>query len=582
MRPTRLFLGAASACFALAACGGGGGSGGAATPPPVTGTPPAPAPAPAPEPDPVTQLDTKAEAADFLQKAGFGATDNEVNGVAGADASRWVASQMNAPRQNYRATVASRFSAEDAKNRDTNALIWQQMIASDAQLRNRMTFALSQLIVFSDKDSFHDGYAVAEWLDVLDRHAFGNYRELLGEVTTNPKMGAYLTYLYNRKGDPRTGRTPDENYARELLQLFTIGLVELNMDGTPKLSGGEPVETFDNDDIVGLARVFTGYALDGTSYQWRDRYPDAWQRPMRMWDDQHSPLEKSFLGTTIAAGTPGTQSVEQALDAIFAHPNVAPFVSRQLIQRFTASSPAPDYVERVANVFEAGRFTAPDGQTFGRGVRGDLSATLAAILLDESVHDGTLDAGEGKVREPVLKFVNFARLYAKEPTKALMTGQWTALSDTSDPINELGQTPLRSPSVFNFYRPGYIAPSTEVGEAGLTAPELQIVNASSALGYANFMSDFITRSDDVWDGILVPDLSEEVALADDPAALADRLDIKLLSGRMSADTRAAMVDVMEALPVRDNSADNTQRDRLSRARLAVLMAVTSPEYAVQD
>jgi uncharacterized protein (DUF1800 family) len=515
-------------------------------------------------------------------KAGFAATDDELNGATGADASDWVRRQLNAPPQAYLVTMGARFSEEDAKSRDNTALIWQQMIASDAQLRNRMTFALSQLFVINDRDDFNNGYALAAWMDVLDRNAFGNYRDLMGDVTRSPMMGRFLTYLYNQKGDAERGRMPDENYARELLQLFAIGLVELNMDGTPKLANGLPVETFDNDDIVGLARVFTGYAPDGTSYRWQDRYDDWLRRPMKMYDEYHSPLEKTFLGATIPANTAGEASIDQALDAIFAHPNVPPFVARQLIQRFTASDPSPDYVERVATAFADGRFTAPDGSSFGTGVRGDLSATLAAIVLDESIHDDVLAPGEGKLREPVLKLVQFTRTYAKEPTKVIMTGQWNALSDTSDPINALGQAPLKSPSVFNFYRPGYIAPSTESGEAGFTAPELQIVNASSAFGYVNFMTGFITRSDDSWDGILVPDYTDEIALADDPDALIDRIDLKLLSGRMRPETRSAMSETLSALPIRDNSADNAARDRLSRVRLAMLMTVTSPEYAVLD
>ena len=528
-------------------------------------------------------METKIEAAAFLKVAGFGAAESDVNALTGRDAARWVSAQLREAPHNYRATIAGQFSREEAKTRESNALIWQNMIDSDAQLRARAAFALSQIFVISDKDDFNRGLAIAEWMDVLDRNAFGNYRTLMGEVTTSPIMGKYLTYLYNRKGDARTGRKPDENYAREILQLFSIGLFELNMDGTLKRGAdGQPIETYTNEDIVGLARVFTGYALAGTSYKWQDRYEDAFERPMRMWDDQHSALEKTFLGTTIPENTGGDASVEQALDAIFAHPNVPPFVARQLIQRFTASSPSPAYVERVATAFANGRFRSEDGSNFGTGERGCLQATIAAILLDETVHDGVRSANEGKLREPVLKFAQLARTYTKPGFRSLLTGEWSFIGDTSDPLNKLGQNPLRSPSVFNFYRPGYIAPSTESGEAGLTAPELQIVNASSAVGYLNISEEYINRTDDTWDRVLVPDFSEEIGLSDDPAALADRLDLKLLSGRMSAETRTALIETVEALPIRDNTPDNEQRDRLSRAKLAVFLVIASPEYQVLD
>ncbi len=576
-KPARILMLGASA-LVLAACGGGSGESAPTPPPPAVVPPPPPPPPPAAES--ITKMETRAEAARFLRMAGLGADEAVVTALTDADAADWLINQMAIAPRGYLDELSSRLSEDDAKNRDSSMLVYERLIRSDAQLRTRMAFALSQLFVISDRDEFGRGYALANYYDILNRNAFGNYRDLLGEVTTNPMMGKYLTYLYNRKGDPRTGRQPDENYARELLQLFSIGLVELNMDGTPKTGpDGNPVETFDNDDIVGLARVFTGYAFAGTSYRFRDRFPDAYRRPMTMYEEHHSDLEKSFLGTTIPAGTSGEQSVEQALDAVFAHPNVAPFVSRQLIQRFTASHPEPDYVERVATAFETGRYTSDNDRTFGTGERGDLAATLAAVLLDESVHDDVRVSTEGKVREPVLKFSQWAREYAKPPTKILVDGEWNRLSDTSDSITSLGQSPMKSPSVFNFYRPGHIAPGTQTGAAGLTAPELQIVGSASALGYVNWMSDYIVRDDRHWEGAVVPDYTQELALADDPAAMIDLIDMRLTAGGLGSDTRAAMLEVIEALPIRENNADT---DRLSRVRMAMLMALTSPEYMALD
>ncbi|MEM9600662.1 MAG: DUF1800 family protein, partial [Pseudomonadota bacterium] len=336
------------------------------------------------------------------------------------------------------------------------------------------------------------------------------------------------------------------------------------------------IETYTNEDIVGLARVFTGLAHEGTDFRSGRRGPDGYEVPMEMVEREHSPLEKTFLGTTIPAGTPGDASISDALDTIFAHPNVAPFVSRQLIQRFTASHPEPAYVARVANAFETGRYTAEDGSAFGTGQRGDLSATLAAILLDETLFDDARGATEGKLREPVLKYVQLARTYAKPASTQITMQAHNSFADTSNPLTALGQSPLKSPSVFNFYRPGYIAPSTETGDAGLTAPELQIVNQAAALGYLNFMTRFITQGDTDRAGILVPDLSEELAVGDDADALLDLIDLKLLAGRMSDTTRTRILEAVNALPVREgNQRDNDIR---SRVRIAMLMTVASADY----
>lgn len=567
MRLHRLLAGAAFLGL-LAACGGGDGGpapnvGG--TPPPVGGTP-----------LPVTHatdIETKTDAAAFLRQAGFGGTEDEVDALTGGSAVTWVQQQLARSPRGYKANLASRVSDDESKFPQVSQLFYETLLGTDAELRARMTFALSQLFVINGNEFFNEGRALAEWLDILDRNAFGNYRDLMGDVTRSPVMGKYLTYLNNKKGNPAKGQEPDENYARELLQLFTIGLVELNMDGTARLgANGQPIDTYTNDDVVGLARVFTGYTLAGTSPRWQDRFADAWERPMMMNDDAHSLREKRFLGTVIAENTPGEASIEQALDRIFAHPNLAPFVSRQLIQRFTASDPDPAYVRRVATAFETGRFVADTGAAFGTGQRGDLSATLAAILLDPTLHDDETTSRDGKVREPVLNFVHLARVYQGTPPDLVKTN-WSVFADTSDVSNALSQSPLRSPSVFNFYRPGFVAAGTETGDLGLTAPELQIVNAGSAIGYMNFMFDFISRTDGA--NTVIPDFTKEMALADDADALLDRINLSLTAGRMTEATRAAIKDAVDALPIRSN---NDATDRRSRVHIAVMMTVVAPEF----
>ena len=558
----------------LSACGGGGSS----SPPPSSGGPVA-GPPPPPPPPPSTQMSSKADVSNFMVRASFGASPEDQDNLVDTDATNWLSDQFDLPSTKYLPDLLARANAgEEIKNRDFTAEVWDGLIGGEDELRQRMVFALSQILVVSDK-GVNNPLALAYYGDILSEHAFGNYRDLLQDVTYSPAMAKYLTYLRNRKGDERTGRMPDENYARELLQLFTIGLVELNMDGTPKTDGnGNTIEIFDNDDIVGLAKVFTGLSLKGTAF-W-DADEDGYYSPLQVFADKHSELEKAFLGTTIAAGTGGDASIDAALDHIFDHPNLAPFVSRQLIQRFTASHPSPDYVERVANAFETGSFTAENGVQFGSGVRGDLKATISAILLDSSLFaDTTASPNDGKIREPVIRFVHWAKAF--DVTGIDASNEWLLLD--SDDRSKLSQQPFSSPSVFNFYRPGFIAPGTETGSNDVTAPEFQIVHEGATIGFANYMSMFIRNQtwerDDNLD-TFIPDYSDELLLADKPADLADHLNDLLLAGRMSAITKDRIISVLDEIPIRDDP-DKTDEDKLSRVHAAVTMAVTDPAYTIQ-
>ena len=524
----------------------------------------------------------------FYSTATFGAREAQINQAQDIDAATLLRAQLDAPRRAYLPRVRALYDSYDGngrRNRAHTSVFWADAIAGDDQLRQRMVFALSQMLVASDRPMANKPRAMAFYMDALGEHAFGNYRDLLEAVTYTPAMGAYLTYRGNRKGDERTGRTPDENYARELLQLFSIGLVELNMDGTPKTgSDGEAIETYGNDDILGLARVFTG--LDREKGADNKNLSDADYRPMVIYEDRHSPLEKSFLGTTIPAGTATAESIDLALDAVFEHPNVAPFVSRQLIQRFTASHPEPAYVRRVASAFEAGRFVAANGTGFGTGERGDLEATLAAILLDESQFrdpgDIRTTTDLGKVREPVLNFVHWARAFDVSPVTP--ENEWTLLYNAGDSSEWLGQMPFASPSVFNFYRPGFVATGTESGDRGLTIPEFQILLSGNRSGWANTMSRYAfddTGSPDNSVDSLKPDYSDELELAGDPEALAEHLDTLLLGGEMTDDTRAAIEEVVAAIPVRTNTVENTEQDEFRRVAAAVTVATTAPEFMVR-
>jgi len=577
---------------ALGACGGGGGSGGGSTtavsPPPST---PAPTPTPTPEPPPEPAALTPAAAARFLSQATFGPDTDSIDALVNTGLDAWFTSELTKPASLHLEDVLDRFPADgsflDESGNPLPQLVyaasdsfWEKAISADDQLRQRMAFALSQIMVVSSQsDLARAPQIVAAYMDTLTTGAFGNFRDLIENVTYSPAMGVYLTYLRNQKADPATGRVPDENYARELLQLFTLGLVELNPDGTPAQgSDGAPVELFDNDDITGLAKVFTGLSFSGTAFATPlGAIPyESFYQPLSMFNTFHSFEEKSFLNTTIPANFGGVESIDRALDAIFARPNVGPFLSRQLIQRFVTSAPAPDYVARVAAAFDSGDYELPSGTVVGSGNRGDLGATLAAILFDQNARGDSAgtNTGFGKLREPVIRFTHWARAFKVNSADARNE---RLLRDTSSP-ELLGQHPYRSPSVFNFYRPGYIAPGTETGAAQLTAPELQIANASTVMGYPNFLTIYaLGRSPKVSPALpsaFAVDYATEKALATDPDALLDHLDLLLTHGTLREETRERIRDALNVVN------PGTDAGRLGRAQLASVMVMTSPEYVV--
>ncbi len=531
-----------------------------------------------------TVINAETDASRFLARATFGGSKSEIAALTGQDAADWVTSEFAKPATLTLPAILAHPGPANASNggQVIDGMYWDQILTANDQLRQRAAFALSQIMVYSDEPN--DNQQVrAYYQDILIRNAFGNYRDILQEITYSPAMAEYLTYLNNRKGDPTTGQMPYENYAREILQLFTIGVVELNMDGTAKLDAqGQQIETYSNDDIVGLAKVFTGlrYGPGGSG----NRVADSDYTPLQIYAPWHSDLDKSFLGTTIPAGTQGDESIRTAIDAIFAHPNVAPFVSRQLIQRFTHSSPPPEYVQRVATAFESGRFTAIGGQQFGGGQRGDLQATLAAVLLEPGLFSeptGTDTIAFGKVREPVLRFTQWVKAFNVSGVNALNEH---VLGDTRSTNNSLGQQAFRSPSVFNFYRPGYIAPGTLAGAQNITVPEFQVVNESSSVGLLNFMTDFafdLSRPVDPNVASFVPDYSQELTMVTDPQGLVDHLDDLLTGGRMTDTEKTEIVTIVSNLEYRPSGTpQQLAEDEIRIVQTAVMLALNSPSYAV--
>lgn len=580
------------AALFIGACSGGGGSGGNDQAPVVT--PPTPPPPPV-QTD--TTFDTAEKTSSFLSQATFGPTGSDIQNLTGSSASQWLVAEFNKPATMPLDTVLSyvnnpAYQADggltfEAKFAPGHAF-WINSIEADDQLRQRTAFALSQIFVISNGDILFDyPTVVGHFQNVLVENSFGNFRDLLEDVTYSPAMGVYLTYWQNQAEDPSTGRMPDENYAREVMQLFTIGLDELNTDGTPQTGGdGEPIPTYDNDDVTGLAKVFTGLSFDDDRFfRWIGNVqPEALYSPMIAFPEFHSTSEKVFLDTSIPAGSSAEASIDHALDTLFNHPNVGPFIGRQLIQRMTASSPSPAYVGRVAEAFNSGSYTLPDDTVVGSGVRGDMRATIAAVLMDDEARSepGSATDTSGKVREPILRFIHWARAF----DVGTITPEHTyPLWDTAPP-GALSQHPFRPPSVFNFYRPGYIAPGTQSGAAGLTVPELQITNASSVVGYSNFMSYFIygfaAASDEPPKSTsFIPNYSPELQLAADPQALVDQLDLILTAGSLSTSTRDDIISVIESFPLENENDPNYDGPAL-RVTTAILMVMTAPDYIVQQ
>jgi uncharacterized protein (DUF1800 family) len=572
----------ALSALALAACGGGGGS--SSAPPPVQNpgpNPPVPPPPPPPPSPPSVQI-TDAEAARFLLQAQFAVTDADLTAVKANGYAAWLTSSYNqALGQTGVAWLDSRgHNSITAEQRYFwpqfgDFMIWNQLLAGPDQMRKRVAFALSEFFVvsLSPIDGFYPPYVIGAYWDVLTANAYGNFRTLLERITLNAAMGFFLNTKGNLKEDAN-GRQPDENYAREVMQLFTIGLYELNADGSLRLdSNNQPIETYGQSDITNLARVFTGYDWDYlsnggtfTNVTWHDYdVPNTRfaTNPMMFRVNNHSYLAVSFLGTDIPANTPGPEALRIALDRLFNHPNTGPFFARQMIQRLVTSNPSPAYVGRVAAAFANN----------GAGVRGDLKAVWTAILTDTEARTlpGAADTLSGKLREPVVRLVQWARTVGITSTN----GEYE-IYDLSGSDTSLGQSPLRSPSVFNFFRPGYVPPNTAIAAAGKQAPEFQLLNESSTAGYINFMQGMTRNGYFNFD--VNPTYAALLPMAHDVPAVIAWLNLRLTANQLSTDTLTLLQTTLSAFNVTAGSTDTLKLDMLATACFLILC---SPEYLVQ-
>jgi len=544
MNTNRLLSLIASTLLGIAGCGGGSSGGGTEPPPP---------------PVPVT----KAEAVQLLGQATFGPLESDAESVIALREEAWIDNQLQQPASLQLPHVQSipppQFQFQLQPDRVD---IWfRNALHGDDQLRQRVAFALSEIMVVSQLGALSDApYALADYYDVLARNAFGNYRDLIQEVTLHPAMGVYLSMLGNEKPNPALNIRPDENYARELMQLFSIGLVELNADGSEKLDAfGQPVPTYDQAIIEGFAHVFTGWTWAGSP-----NFPQARGTrqnqvvPMELWEDYHDTGSKMLLnGSVLPAGQGGDKDLRDALDNIFNHPNVGPFIAIRLIQRLVTSNPSPGYVRRVAETFNNN----------GSGVRGDLGAVVKAILLDPEARPAMPMEIDGKIKEPIIR----------------ITQLWKAYNATSNsgryPLVAayilFGQGPLQSPSVFNFFSPFY-APPGEISNSGLVAPELGIATEYQNTFLTNYFFYQVfalnQTNDALQDDDVYIDFSEEMAIADDADALIDMVAEKLLGGQISATLRTEIGGMLALIP---------ETDSAIRAAETIYFVVTSPEYAYQ-
>lgn len=536
-----------------------------------------------------TRADSESAAARFLLQAQFSARPDEVADVLAQGYGAWLDAQM-AMASGQRAwdwMVANGFAAIDERalydggGPTVEYALAHQIGTSPDALRKRVALAMSEYFVVSVLVSGMPwtGLGMAHYWDQLNEHAFGNFRQLLEAMTLNPAMGAWLNTRGNLKEDPGSGRVPDENYAREVMQLFTIGLVQLDRDGTVQRDGaGQPLPTYSQDDVTQLARIFTGYDYwdDGRRFiapatNNGRPYPEFTRRAMVFSPERHSTQTARVLGLNIPAGGNGAARLAQALDILFQHPNVGPFFSRQMIQRLVTSDPSPSYVARVAARFDNN----------GAGVRGDLKAVWKAILLDDDARGaaGLASTTHGKVREPMVRVYQWLRSFDGYS----LSGQWRFDLGVANPRSWYGQRPLGAPSVFNYFRPGYVPPGTAMAATGATAPEFQILNESSVSQWMNFIDDLNLVS-----GVpsfrqpftdIVTDFVREKPLANDLPALVRHLSLLLAAGQVSLATQQRIVEILQLDgDARPKDSDDSKRFRVIAA---VTLVMCCADYLIQ-
>jgi uncharacterized protein (DUF1800 family) len=465
----------------------------------------------------------------LLEQASFGPTPASIARVKQLGAAGWIDEQLAMPE--------TPIPVPGSDNRAAQSQYLNRLSAAPDQLRQRVAYALSQVIVVSiNKNNYPE--QIVPYLQALSRNAFGNYRTLLGEISTSPQMGKYLDIANSNK--PTTGGGANENYSRELLQLFTIGLLRLNPDGTPTLNvSGQTIPTYTQAEVQQLALAFTGWTYAGSgNNNWEN-----FSGPMVPRDVNHDMRAKAFLGCNLPANQTTQQDMTAALDCVFAHPNVGPFLSLRLIRSLVKSNPSPAYVQRVASVFNNN----------GAGVRGDLKATVRAILMDSEARNDSATATSGRLKDPFLHVLSIARA---------LGGSISATNQAAWSFSRTGQTPLAPPSVFGFYSPLFRAP-----QSSLYGPEFQIYTPTEATLRGNFIWELLTNPGVDFPGV---DITRFVNLGGNIPALIDACDQTFLYGRMSSAMRQSLATAIAA-----------QQDNRNRALTALYLTLLSGQHAVQ-
>lgn len=450
---------------------------------------------------------------------------------------------------------------------------WENHMKSDDLLRQKVALALSEIFVISfdsNLNGFGDG--LSDYYDVLLKNSFGNFEDLLYDVSVHPCMGYFLSHLNNPREIPQENIHPDENYAREIMQLFTVGLYELNPDGTRKTDDqGHWIPTYDQTDIKELAKVFTGLGVgDVVDNEWTDQpyfgldiYIADMTVPMIMYPEWHQPGPKTLLnGYVIPEGQTGLKDIKDAVHQLFLHPNVGPFIGKQLIQRLVTSNPSPEYVARISAVFADN----------GAGTRGDLAAVVKAILMDPEARTCAASENEsfGKLREPFARYTHFTKAI---PVEQAYGRYWNVAYGFYEATNQM---PLASRTVFNFFLPDF-QPIGPIADNGLVGPEFQIHNSRTSVEYINQVNDWA-----VW-GYIMDDwednnpyvtyiIDDLLPLARDPEVLVNQLDMLFTYGNLSEHTRQLIKDAITPI-INGNY-------RWDRVRLALYLIAISPDYAI--
>ena len=529
------------------------------------------------------------EASRFLSQATLGADLATIEQVANQGIEAWIDDQMTVPQSQTLDRLNEVFAEviewylvnggnpDEVSTRPYwtifNYTWWENHMKNDDLLRQKVALALSEIFVISIESNLSDaGFGLADYYDVLLKHSFGNFEDMLREISLHPCMGYYLSHLNNPREIPEENIHSDENYAREIMQLFTIGLYELNQDGSRKTDGqGNWIPTYDQADIKELAKVFTGLGVGGVmENEWVDEpyfgldiYVADMTTPMIMYEEWHQPGTKTLVnGYVIPAGQTGLKDINDAVHQLFLHPNVGPFIGKQLIQRLVTSNPTPGYISRVAAVF------ADNGQ----GERGDMGAVIKAILMDPEAR--TCSALEedrfGKLREPFTRYTHFSKAIQMEQYYGRY---WNVAYGFYQATNQM---PLASRTVFNFFLPDF-QPIGAIADNGLVGPEFQIHNSRTSIEFINRVNDWAVWGYvmDDWEAenpSVTYNIDELTPLARDPEVLINRLDVLFTHGMLSDRTRQIIKDAITPMISEDYRNDRT--------RLAMYLIMISPDYAI--